>query len=95
MRNLLIIILAAVCVWLLVERGNLTQQKTALTEQISDAEKKAAAIEQKTMTTSAGQLRAGGLAPSAGGQPQRRGSSWLDAHIEEGARKLEPKKKPR
>lgn len=95
MRNLLIIILAAVCVWLLVERGQLTQQKTALTEQISDGEKKAAAVEQAMMTAPAGQSRLGGPARAAAGQPQRSGSNWLDAHIEKGAKALDPKTKPR
>jgi hypothetical protein len=97
-KNFLLIVLAGVCVWLLIERHRLTSEVTALVEQVAKYENQggvavagtAAGTPGTAAGTSAGAGQAAGSRPPATGPSSNAaGRSWLDAHIDKGARALE------
>lgn len=85
MRNLLILVLGAVVVWLLMERHRLMDELTAAKTEVEASQKKAVEIEQQL-------TRSGTRTPSV---THGRQGSWLDAHLERGAKALAPQKNGR
>ena len=86
MRNLLILVLGAVVVWLLIERNRLVQEAEVAKGEVQKLQDAAKDTDQ--------QLTALGIKrPSVKGAPigaPLRRESWLDAHLEKGAKALNP-----
>ena len=86
MRNLLILVLGAAVVWLLIERSRLTEEAAVAKTELD-----------KTQKTVEVYVRQVGVLTSTGvpaGPPASRKESWLDAHVEKGARALaQPEKR--
>ena len=87
MKNFLLLVLAGVCVWLLIERHRLTSEVTALVEQVSKYENQGGVA--VAGTASGGGQTTGSRPPVSGPSSTAPGRSWLDAHIDKGARALE------
>jgi hypothetical protein len=88
-RNLLIIILLGVCIWLLVERGNRTNEVEAMEKRIADKQIQLGELERGGGSPSQSSANTP-ASPSRSAQPANNGS-WLDKHIDQGARALESK----
>jgi hypothetical protein len=74
-RNLIILVLGAAVVWLLMERSRLADEVAAAKSDIAAVEKRAELAEKQLM------------ALNPGGRGARK-ESWLDPHIEKGAKAL-------
>jgi hypothetical protein len=87
-RNFLILVLAGVCVWLLIERNDLKTQVTLLGEQVTKLQSEAAA---NTAPAPNGRPQAAGQRPPASGAPRRNAptGNWLDEHLDKSAKALE------
>lgn len=88
MRNLLILILGAAVVWLLIERNRLTDEANAAVAQIAEKDKELAemrALVPGTRTI----IQPGGTRTIIRDNPGK--SSWLNEHLEKGAKALDPK----
>lgn len=81
MRNLLILVLGAAVVWLLIERGQTTEELTVARKDVDQLRKRATDAEARLALTTGGRVTPGSP------QPARTGS-WLDAHVERGAKVL-------
>jgi hypothetical protein len=90
-RNLLILVLGAVVVWLMMERNRLIEEATVAKNELSALQKKVEEVERQTGAKFIS--RPGTPIPVAVGHK----GSWLDAHIEKGAKALSPgqEEKPR
>jgi hypothetical protein len=78
-RNLLILVLGGVIVWLLIDRNRLNEELAAAKSELATAQEQLAPVKP-------GQHgRPNAARGTAGGN---RGGSWLDEHIERGAKIL-------
>jgi hypothetical protein len=95
-RTFLILVFAVASIWLLTERIRLTEQVTALEEQIK---KKDADLETYTKQTQQrpGMRPVGGTALNPGGAAQPIApppkAGWINDHIDKGARSLDAPKR--
>ena len=89
MRNLLIVILGAVCIWLLIERSQLSEKLSVAETEVGQLQKKLEAVQRPVVTSGGHPVYTPGTSISAPGQSGPKGS-WLDEHVERGARALNP-----
>lgn len=87
MRTFLILVLTGVVVWLLIERQRLTDELAAANTRLVEVEKALANNPAAARSMGAGALGSPG-ALSAPGTNEGRGT-WLDAHVERGAKVLQ------
>ena len=80
MRNLLILVLGAAVVWLLIERGRLTEEATVAKAELEKSQKTV-----EVYVRQVGVLTSSGVPAAAA--PGRK-ESWLDAHLDKGAKAL-------
>lgn len=83
MRNLLILVLGAAVVWLLIERNRLVQEAEVAKGEVGKLQEEVKATDEHL--SALGVKRPSGKA--GGAWPQKR-ESWLDAHLEKGAKAL-------
>ena len=88
MRNLLILVLGAAVVWLLIERSRLTDELTAAVTQVDAKEKELTELRAAVPGTRT-IVQPGGTRTIIREAPGK--SSWLNEHLEKGAKALEPK----
>ncbi len=81
MRNVLIVILAGVCVWLVIERSRLMEESAVAQKEVGELQKKVT----EYTTTVPGPNGTRIPAPQSATQ---KGGTWLDAHIDRGAKIL-------
>ena len=85
MRNLLILVLGAAVVWLLIERSRLVQEAEVAKGEVGKLQEEAKATDEHL--TALGVKRPAGKGAAPGWNAPRR-ESWLDAHLEKGAKAL-------
>ena len=86
MRNLLILVLGAVVVWLLIERNRLVQETEVSKAEVEKLQKEAKDTDQQLIAL--GVKKPSGKGGAVGVPPRK--ESWLDAHLEKGAKALNP-----
>ena len=88
MRTFLILILGAAVVWLLIERSRLTDELEAAVTQVDAKEKELTELRAALPGTRT-IVQPGGTRTIIRNGPGK--GSWLDEHLEKGAKALEPK----
>lgn len=95
MRYLVIVILAAACVWLFIERNRLKEEVAAVQAQLAESQKEVGELTQQVATftgVSRTIILPGGTRTIIQPQTTQQKSNWLDSHIEKGANALDSKK---
>ena len=88
MRNLLILILGAAVIWLLIERSRLSDELSAAVTQVDAKEKELAELREAVPGTRT-IVQPGGTRTII--RETRGKGSWLNEHLEKGAKALDPK----
>jgi hypothetical protein len=90
------LVLGAIVVWLLIERGRLTEEAKAAQAKLEENGKeleqlRVRAQANRTVQPPGTMLRPGSLLPPEGTQGAAKGN-WLDDRIDKGSKALDPKK---
>jgi hypothetical protein len=90
-RNLIILVLAGLCAWLVKERITLKEEVGSLSQQLEKIQKEHTEFQMQVGV--APNQRPGTGAPRIGGRPAPGSSQWIQEHVERGARALEAPKR--